>query len=199
MKVKICGLYRKEDIEYINTYKPDYCGFIIDFPKSHRNVSVETLKDLSSLVDSSIQRVGVFVNEDIDIVISLLKDDVIDIAQLHGKEDEQYIASIKKEVDKPIIKFYKVQSKEDVIYANQSKADFILLDNGTGTGKTFDWTLLQGINRDYFLAGGINIENIEEAMILHPYALDISSGVETNKIKDEKKIKDIISLVRKEN
>ena len=197
MKVKICGLYREEDIEYINQYKPDYCGFIIDFERSHRNVDVTSLKRLSSKVDSSIQKVGVFVDEDIHTVCSLLEENVIDLVQLHGQENEDYIKKV-KETKKPVIKYFKIASQEDVQKALGSSADFILLDNGWGTGKTFDWNLLKDVNRDYFLAGGINIDNVKEAMNLHPYCLDISSGVEVNKVKNEEKIKEIISVIRKE-
>lgn len=198
MKVKICGLYRNEDIEYINTYHPDYCGFIINFPKSHRNITIDRLKQLSPMVDPSIKRVGVFVNEDVDVVISLLKENWIDMAQLHGQEDEAYIQTIKREVNKPILKFFKIQTKDDIQKAVSSCADYILLDNGTGTGQAFDWRMLENIPRDYFLAGGINLQNVKQAMQYHPYALDISSGVETDKKKDANKIKEIIEIIRKE-
>lgn len=198
MKVKICGLYRNEDIEYINTYHPDYCGFIINFPKSHRNITIDRLKQLSPMVDPSIKRVGVFVNEDVDVVISLLKENWIDMAQLHGQEDDAYIQTIKREVNKPVLKFFKIQTKDDIQKAISSRADYILLDNGTGTGQAFDWRMLENIPRDYFLAGGINLQNVKQAMQYHPYALDISSGVETDKKKDANKIKEIIERIRKE-
>lgn len=197
-KIKICGIYRQEDIEYINTYKPDYCGFIINFEKSHRNVNIESLKNLSKQIDKDIKKVGVFVNEDKELIIQLLNDDILDLCQLHGNEDETYIQYLKDHTSKEIIKFFKVKTIDDIKQASISSADHILLDSGKGSGKTFDWSLLNEMQRPYFLAGGIDINNIEEALQYEPFALDVSSGAETNKVKDKIKIKQLINIVRRE-
>lgn len=193
-KIKICGLRSLKDIEIVNRYLPDYAGFIIHFPKSFRSITIEELKELTKHLDRKIQSVGVFVDEDVDLVCSLLKEGIIDIAQLHGKEDEAYIQRVKG--FGPTIKAFQIQTKEDILRALESSADYILLDQGKGSGKTFDWTLIPQIERDFFLAGGITIENIEDSKRLHPYAIDVSSSVETNQVKDENKIKEMIQKGR---
>ncbi len=196
-KVKICGLSRDEDIAMINKYRPDYCGFIVDFPKSHRSVDLEKLAHLTAQVDEGIVRVGVFVNYDAAKVAELLNSNVIDIAQLHGGEDEAYIEALRKLTDKPIIKAFTVKSHEDVENAVKSSADYILLDQGKGSGKVFDWSLIGNVEREYFLAGGLDADNIGEAIkSQNPYAVDLSSGVETDKIKDESKVAQVIEIVR---
>ena len=193
-KIKICGLRSLKDIEIVNRYLPDYAGFIINFPKSFRSLNIEELKHLTKQLNPNIQSVGVFVDEDIDLVCSLLKEGIIDMAQLHGKEDEAYIQRVKN--FGPVIKAFQIRTKEDILSALESRADYILLDQGKGSGKTFDWSLIPQIERDFFLAGGITIENIEESKRLHPYAIDVSSSVETNQIKDERKVKEMIQKGR---
>lgn len=193
-KIKICGLRSLKDIEIVNRYLPDFAGFIINFPKSFRSLNIEELKHLTKQLNPKIQSVGVFVDEDIDFVCSLLKEGIIDMAQLHGKEDEAYIQRVKN--FGPVIKAFQIRTKEDILSALESRADYILLDQGKGSGKTFDWSLIPQIERDFFLAGGITIENIEESKRLHPYAIDVSSSVETNQIKDERKVKEMIQKGR---
>lgn len=193
-KIKICGLRSLKDIEIVNRYLPDYVGFIINFPKSFRSITIEELKELTKHLDRKIQSVGVFVDEDVDLVCSLLKEGIIDIAQLHGKEDDAYIQRVKG--FGPTIKAFQIRTKEDILSALESGADYILLDQGKGSGKTFDWSLIPQIERDFFLAGGITIENIEDSKKLHPYAIDVSSSVETNQVKDENKIKEMIQKGR---
>ncbi len=148
---------------------------------------------------SNIQAVGVFVNEPVESVAQLLASGTIDIAQLHGQEDESYIAALRALTDKPIIKAFRVDTQEDVAKANASSADFVLLDSGNGgTGTVFDWQLLSGITRPYFLAGGLNPENAEDAVrALHPYAVDVSSGIETEGMKDEKKMTAFLAAVKR--
>lgn len=198
-KIKICGLRSLNDIDIVNQYKPDYAGFIIDFPKSFRSLEIDEVSHLTSKLDSSIQSVGVFVNEEIEVVKKLLKEDVIDIAQLHGSESEEYIHELKEDTNKTIIKAFTIHCVEDVELAVQSSADYILLDQGKGSGQTFDWSLVPEMKRPFFLAGGLDENNLEKAKDLHPYAFDLSSGVETNKIKDENKIRNCIHICRKEN
>ena len=183
-KIKFCGLKRIEDIKYANELKPDFVGFVFA-PKSKRFVNADTARELKNLLDTEIKAVGVFVDEDINVVTKLLKDGIIDIAQLHGSEDEEYIKSLRAICDKPIIKAFTIVSKDDIKKANESTADYILLDSGKGSGETFDWDLIKEVNRPYFLAGGLTLDNVENAVkTLHPFVVDVSSGIETDGFKD---------------
>lgn len=196
-KIKLCGLSRPCDIETANQLKPEYIGFIF-VKKSKRYVSPETAAQLKSLLDPAIQAVGVFVKENPDAVAKLLNDGIIDAAQLHGGKDEAYIHNLRVLTDKPLIQAFRVDSTDDVEKACKSSADYILLDSGSGgTGTTFDWTLLLGgVNRPYFLAGGLSSENAGSAVrLFHPYAV----GIETDGLKDAKKMADFVSAVRKED
>lgn len=195
--IKICGIYRAEDAEHINKFKPDYFGMIIDFPKSHRSISKTKAARLRELIDKNIPAVGVFVNKEPSYIKSFIDEKIIDIVQLHGAEDNSYISMLKSMTLKPVWKAFKVRSTEDVRMAAQSCADLIILDNGYGTGRTFDWSLIRDIKRPFALAGGISLENIESALeSLNPYLIDISSGVETDKLKDPGKIEKAIKAVR---
>ena len=194
MKIKICGLFREEDIEYVNEAMPDFVGFV--FAKSHRQVSKETAKNLKNRLNKNIFTVGVFVNENINKIVEICNENIIDFVQLHGDEDDKYINELKKVCNKKIIKAVKVKSGEDIIRWRNSQADWLMFDAGMGGGKTFDWNLLKNFIRPYFLAGGINIENINEALKLKPYCIDVSSGVETNKVKDKNKILNIVRSIK---
>lgn len=196
-KIKICGLYRNEDIQAVNQYHPDFAGFIIDFPQSHRSISEETAGKFRQLLSGEIPAVGVFVDAKEETIIRLMNEDVIQLAQLHGNESEQEIIRIQKATKKPVIKAFRIQSKKDIDLAVHSPADYILLDYGKGEGKTFDWSLLEPMQRKWILAGGLGIENVKEAVQkYHPWAVDISSGVETEKRKDPQKIKTVIENIR---
>lgn len=199
-KIKICGLRRPKDIEIVNKYKPDFAGFIIDFPKSFRSLEPDKVCNLTKGLDKEIKSVGVFVDEDIETVIGLLNDDAIDIAQLHGHESPEYIKKVQEKTGKKVIKCFMMKSdktNEVIEKAKNSPADMILLDAGYGSGKTFDWRLICDIGRPFFLAGGLDAENVTQAIKeLNPYAVDISSSVETEKYKDEKLVRDIIEKVR---
>ena len=196
-KIKLCGLKSLNDIEIINKYNPEYIGFIF-YKKSKRYIDYKTAKMLKNALNKNILAVGVFVNEDINTVVKLLNENIIDIAQLHGNESENYIKTLKKLTNKTIIKAFKVENTLDIKKAKQSQADFVLLDSGTGgTGQTFNWSLIDDFNKPYFLAGGLSIENIKTALdMLSPYALDVSSGIETDNKKDPEKIKAFIQTVR---
>lgn len=198
-KIKICGLRRREDILAINEARPDYCGFIIEFPKSFRSVTVDKVRELVKDLSPEIKGVGVFVNAPVKFISGLLNDGTLALAQLHGQEDEAYIRELKKLTDKPIIKAFSVKTSEDIEKALQSPADYILLDQGSGgTGMTFDWSLIPKIERPFFLAGGIGEENLEQAIReIRPYAVDLSSSVETDKWKDPEKIRNVVDIVRK--
>lgn len=197
-KIKLCGLSRKCDIEWANALKPEYIGFVF-WSKSKRNVPLEKAKELKDLLSPDIKAVGVFVDEPIENVAELLNDNIIDIAQLHGGEDEEYIKKLRALSGKPIIKAFLLKSEIDAERAEKSTADYILVDSGTGTGKSFDWELLKNISRPYFLAGGLCCENISQAITaLDPYAVDVSSGIETNGCKDKNKMAAFVAAVRKE-
>ena len=198
-KIKICGLRRREDILAVNEAKPDYCGFIIEFPKSFRSITADKVRELVKDLAPEIQAVGVFVNAPVELVSGLLNEGTLALAQLHGPENEVYIRELKKFTDKPLIKAFSVKTREDIEKALQSPADYILLDQGSGgTGKVFDWSLIPKIERPFFLAGGIGAENLEQAIReIRPYAVDLSSSVETDKWKDPEKIRNVVDIVRK--
>lgn len=194
-KVKICGLSRECDIDYANILMPDYIGFV--FAKSKRQVTIEQAKLLKNKTNSAIKIVGVFVNEDIERVVKIADDSIIDMIQLHGSEDECYIENLRKITKLPIIQAFKVENKSDLEKAEKSSADYILLDNGSGgTGESFDWKYIENINREYFLAGGINLDNLKEAISYNSYAIDLSSGVETLGFKDFSKMQKVIDTIR---
>jgi len=191
MKIKICGLKREEDIFYANKYLPDYIGFV--FAKSKRQISAEEARELKKLLNPKIKAVGVFIDEDIKNIIPLLKEKIIDIVQLHGNEDQNYIDALKKAFPAPVIKAVRVG--EDFV-SPAVNADFILFDAGGGSGKTFDWTKIKNYKKPFFLAGGLNADNIKEAAKLKPFCVDLSSGVETDGKKDEEKIKRAAAAAR---
>ena len=194
-KIKICGLKRREDIEYVNKYQPDYIGFV--FAGKKRKLTYDQVVDLKKYLTSSIQVVGVFVNEDISFVEKLVKEHVIDLVQLHGQEDQKYIQALKEKVDVSIIKA--IQIKNEDSFNEHYDVDYYLYDHGTGgTGESFDWSMLKEVDKPVFLAGGINLLNIDDALKKNVYALDVSSGVATDGFKDEKKIKKIVRRVRNE-
>lgn len=194
-KIKICGLKRREDIEYVNKYQPDYIGFV--FAGKKRKLTYDQVVDLKKYLTSSIQVVGVFVNEDISFVEKLVKEHVIDLVQLHGQEDQKYIQALKEKIDVSIIKA--IQIKNEDSFNEHYDVDYYLYDHGTGgTGESFDWSMLKEVDKPVFLAGGINLLNIDDALKKNVYALDVSSGVETDGFKDEKKIKKIVRRVRNE-
>lgn len=198
-KIKFCGLTRTGDIEAANELKPDYIGFVF-WSKSKRAVTAGEAKILKSKLDPSIKAVGVFVDEDMEAVKSLLDGGIIDIAQLHGHEDEDYINGLKKASGKPVIKAFRIRSEEDIRKAEASPADLVLLDAGMGDGVTFDWSLIKNTGRPYFLAGGLDPDNAADAVrTLHPYALDVSSGIETDGSKDTNKMAAFAASVRKED
>lgn len=198
-KIKICGLSRFSDIEAVNICLPDYAGFVFA-PKSSRFVCFERAKKLKARLSPHIRAVGVFVDEKIETIAKLLNENVIDIAQLHGNEDENFIEQLRKHTDKQIIKAFRIRTASDAAMAEQSGADYILLDSGAGSGKVFDWEVLRNVRRPYFLAGGLTCGNVRGAVrALHPFAADVSSGVETDGAKDKTKIAAFVNAVREED
>lgn len=189
-RIKICGLSRPEDVEAVNEARPDYCGFVVNFPKSRRNVSPERLRALRAMLDGGIVPVGVFVDQPPELVADLQNAGTIAVAQLHGREDEAYVARLRELTGgKPVWKAFRVRTAADVDAARRSTADRVLLDNGTGTGAAFDWTLVRDAGRPWILAGGLTPETIPGAVrALRPWCVDVSSGAETDGRKDRVKI-----------
>ena len=198
-KIKLCGLSRPADIEAANKLKPDYIGFVFA-KKSRRYVTPDEAAALKALLLPEIRAVGVFVDEDPEAVADLLNQGIIDAAQLHGNEDRAYIQRLRHMTNALIIQAFRIRSAQDVDQANRSIADLVLLDAGAGTGTVFDWSLLSGTARPYFLAGGLDPENAAAAMrTLHPYGVDVSSGIETGGIKDREKMAAFAAAVRRAN
>lgn len=162
-KVKLCGLSRESDIAAVNKLKPDLVGFVFA-KKSKRYVSPEQAAALKSLLAPDILAAGVFVNEPVEAVAELLDRGVIDVAQLHGSEDDDYIARLRALTGKPIFRAFKVKSEADLPAIENCAADLVLLDSGAGTGKTFDWSLVRSVQRPYFLAGGLDPDNVADAI-----------------------------------
>ena len=198
-KIKLCGLTSVKDIEAVNDIRPDYAGFVFA-EKSRRYVSPERAKELKRMLAPAVNAVGVFVDEKPETAAALLRDSVIDLAQLHGNEDEAYIQTLRSMTGKPIIQAFVIRSAEDVCRAEASCADFILLDGGKGDGAVFDWSLLKHIKRPYFLAGGLTPEIVGTAVkSLRPFAVDVSTGIETGGKKDREKMNAFVNAVRKED
>ena len=231
VRVKICGMRRLEDIEMANRHKPDYIGFV--FAESPRKVSYEQAKQLSNILSEDIVPVGVFVDEHMKLIVDLFKDGIIEIAQLHGDEDEKYIRDLKdKSIEEtgreiPIINAIEIKDNGDkctgdkgignngaaenddengadfndkLLEWRDSASDYFILDSGKGSGKTFDWSLIdkdsEFFRNSIFLAGGLSSENLLSAIEeFNPFAVDLSSSVETDGFKDEKKIKEIIEII----
>ena len=196
MQVKICGLSRLVDIDIVNKERPDYCGFIINYPKSKRSLSPEDLSPLLARLGTHISPIGVFVDQPLDLVAGILNRTKIAVAQLHGKEDNEYIARLRLKTSKPIWQAFEVTGIEDIDRAVNSQADLVLLDAGKGAGLAFDWTLLEGFPRPFALAGGLRLDKLERALRTGASLLDVSSGVESGGKKDPEKVKSFVNLVR---
>ncbi len=196
-KIKICGLKREADVSFVNVTSPDYAGFV--FAGVKRKIDFNTAAKFRSLLDDKVQSVGIFVNDKIDNIVDLCEDKIISLVQLHGGEDESYIGRLKKRIKNPVVKVVRVKDK---IYGVATEADFVLFDTYSnsehgGSGKVFDWDLLKECRKPFFLAGGLNKDNIVAAVKkLNPYCVDLSSGVETDGVKDLNKIIDMVKILR---
>lgn len=206
-KIKICGIRRIEDIEYVNKLLPDYIGFV--FAKSKRKIQIKDAKRLSLLTDNRIKKIGVFVNEDIRVVKEIADTVKLYALQFHGNEDEKYVSNFKEyrvwksmsiNVDTVNVEDY----ENEISKINESLVQAIVLDSISknkfgGSGVSFDWDIVKklSIKKKLILAGGLNSNNILEAINkVKPYAVDVSSGVETDGFKDFYKIKKFIEKVR---
>ena len=198
-KIKLCGITRLCDIEAVNELKPEYIGFVFA-KKSKRYVAPEAAARLKSELSEEIQAVGVFVDESVEQVAKLLREHVIDIAQLHGSEDDDYIRTLRELTSQPIIKAFRIKEESDLDEIEACSADYVLLDSGAGCGETFEWRLIKNIKRPFFLAGGLDASNANRAVHeIHPYAVDVSSGIETNGFKDKEKMRIFVTAVRKKS
>ena len=197
MKIKICGLSRIADIDAVNHALPDYIGFV--FTQSKRQVDIKIAAALKEKLDARIKTVGVFVNEEADKIAEICKKGIIDVVQLHGNETDEYINSIKNLCACKIIKSVGII---DSLPNLPNTADYLLFDSvskqGGGAGKAFCWEALQNYSGiPWFLAGGLDNGNIIRALnMLKPYGVDVSSGVETNGIKDAEKIYEFVRIAR---
>ena len=196
--IKTCGMTRLEDIAAVNEAHPDMCGFIIDFPKSKRSISAEQQIELAARLDPTICSVGVFVDVPINQIVKLAQIGSIQAIQLHGNEDEDYIAQLRAQCKLPIIKAFQIKNANDLAIAKASSADMVLLDSGQGSGESFDWSLLEAFDRPYLLAGGLSSQTIPLALEkLHPWGVDLSSGLETNGVKDRQKIQHATAIAHR--
>lgn len=207
--IKICGLTRQEDIAMVNVLRPDYIGFV--FAKSRRQVSEKQAAELRKKLLPGICVVGVFVNAPVQEEVKLFREKVIDMVQLHGQEDEAHIRQLRELTREqtgtaaPVIKAVSMSAEKRESGSVpecwlESEADYLLLDNGPGgTGKAFDHTLIvpEKMTKPFFLAGGICGDNAVQAIrTCRPFALDASSGVETDGVKDMEKMRQLIYAVR---
>ena len=209
-KVKICGLKTLADINIVNRYLPEYVGFV--FAKTKRFVTDEQALIMRKMLDKRIQAVGVFVDEPLEHVVRLCDTGAINIVQLHGDETDTYIQKLKEKTDTSVIKAVRVQSAPQVIENISVEADFMLFDTYNkgapgGTGERFPLEILEKSLSDmaaqgrkikpFFLAGGLDCENVAEVIgRTECFAVDVSTGVETDGVKDERKIKQFIEKVR---
>lgn len=196
-KIKICGLRRPEDISIVNEVMPEYAGFILAFGR-RRTISAQQMASLSSGLNPGIRRVAVFLDQDPEWIEDLAKQDLMDVIQLHGKESGEVIRRLRERTGKVIVKAFRIDTMEDVRRAQESEADRVLLDHGAGgSGEAFDWGLIRPLSRPFFLAGGLTPDNVQEAVAqTSPMAVDVSSGVETDHVKDAQKVRRFVEQVR---
>lgn len=197
MIVKICGLQSFEDIKIVNGLKVNYGGFI--FAPSKRYVQLDLARDL--IKELNVKAVGVVVNMPLDELIKLIDKTNIDIVQLHGDENQEYIDSLHARCNIEIWKAIRIKSRDDLKQLQLSKISKFVVDSYDkssygGTGKVFNHKLLEGIDlTNVIIAGGITAANVQSIKKYNPFGIDVSSGVETNGIKDENKIKQLMEVV----
>ena len=199
MKLKFCGLTRKEDIEAANEIKPDFIGFV--FAESRRHVSDMDAARLKEHLDPEIRTVGVFVNDEPEHIAALVRDEVIDIIQLHGGESVHDIEKLRKLTSAPIVYAVRVETHRDIEQADKLPVDWLLLDTYVkhAYGGSGNWSLIGKVDHPYFLAGGLNESNVQRAAQTGAYALDLSSGIETDGVKDMDKMRRVSALVKGAN
>ncbi|MDD2587912.1 MAG: hypothetical protein PHY60_03365, partial [Atopobiaceae bacterium] len=189
VRIKVCGLMGPTDADAVLAAEADYAGVVL-WEGSRRCVGAGQACAIHERLAGRVPLVGVFVDEDAERVAALLADGTIDVAQLHGSEDEAYIVRLRVLAPGCVVwKAFVVRGAQDLEAARRSSADLVLLDNGRGTGEAFDWSLAADLGRPFLLAGGLSPENLPEAIDLtHPWGVDLSSGVETDGVKDPARI-----------
>lgn len=206
-RVKLCGMFREADVDAVRRVAPDMCGFIVDFPRSHRNVDPARLAALTSALEGCeagvgadrhpLWRVGVFVDMPASRLAAIVETCGIDVVQLHGSEDAAYMEELRRLVDVGIIQAFAVKGPNDVARAQGSPADLVLLDAGQGSGRTFDWSLVADVGRPFLLAGGLGPDNVARAAAdVRPWGVDMSSGIESDALKDPGKMAAAVAAVR---
>lgn len=197
-RVKLCGLRTREDVSAAGALRPDYAGFILS-PGFRRSVTAETVLRLRPLLPPETTVVGVVVDMPPAQAAALVETGVIDRLQLHGSETAEDIRRLQDKTGKPLFRAFRIRTAADLLAAEASPADTLLLDSGAGTGKTFDWFLLRGFSRPFLLAGGLSPENVAAAIAqLHPFGVDVSSGVETDGKKDPEKMRAFVRAARQQ-
>ena len=197
-KVKICGLTREEDIEAVNECLPDYAGFV--FADSRRKLDITKASVLIKRLNPKVKPVGVFVDMDISKLADIAEICGLAAVQLHGDEDNRYLEDLRRLLPAKtlIIKAVRVKNSDSLKMASSAECDILLFDSyhpsaSGGTGDIFNWSLLKDFARPYILAGGLNQDNVKVALReLAPWGVDVSSGVETDGLKDGTKIKEFI-------
>lgn len=205
MKLKFCGIRRKEDVCFCNQLLPDYMGMILS-PGFRRSVSPTLAAELAAEKRKEIRAVGVFVDAPVEEMVQMAKRIPLDVIQLHGEETAEIIAALREKTGLPVWKAVRMQKLQDIWAARQFGADMLLIEGFTpgqagGTGQTADWQLLAeaALTESYFLAGGLCPENLRAALTqLHPTGVDLSSGIETDGVKDWEKMREIVKIVRGE-
>ena len=197
VRIKICGLVRPQDIDMVNEVCPDIAGFILASGR-RRTVTPEQMRELTGRLKPEIRSAAVFLDQDIRWIADLAAEGLMDIIQLHGHEGNEEIRYLRSRTDKTVIKAFRIDTAEDIRRAEDSEADLVLLDHGAGgTGQAWDWSLLTGMKRPFILAGGLDSENVQEAVRkTQPFGVDVSSGVETDGCKDREKILRFVRAVR---
>ena len=197
VRIKICGLMRPQDIDMVNEVCPDIAGFILASGR-RRTVTPEQMRELTGRLKPEIRSAAVFLDQDIRWIADLAAEGLMDIIQLHGHEGNEEIRYLRSRTDKTVIKAFRIDTAEDIRRAEDSEADLVLLDHGVGgTGQAWDWSLLTGMKRPFILAGGLDPENVQEAVRkTQPFGVDVSSGVETDGCKDREKILRFVRAVR---
>ena len=216
-KIKICGISREEDIAAVNRYRPDFIGFV--FAESKRKVTVSQAARLAGILDKAVITVGVFVDSPPDGIVDIARQGIISMVQLHGNEADDEIIYIHRKTGLKVIRSVTVRTAKDIVKAAQSPADMLLLDNGKGTGNTFNWHIFKDYmdgmvdtnmetsdikeerqvligGKPFMVAGGIDLSNIKEALQRPAYAVDLSGGAETDGVKDPEKIRKLVEAVR---
>lgn len=196
-KVKITGISHEVEIGIMNELRPDYVGFVF-LKRNNRFIAPEHAGYLRAKLNRTIKSVGIFSNASLDTVAMSAETAGLDFIQLDGDETREYIAALRELIHCPIIKSFKISRAIDAERAMNTSADYVLLDSDKGHGKAFNWSLIGNTNRKYFLTGGLNIDNVAQALSItpQPYAVDVNTGVESNRLKDFRKVMKFILAVR---